>query len=314
MSIDGYASRGAVQYNQPQEVNVGDVIRAATPKNLLKLLLILMNERDSLKRINENPYSMNQLQLSGIEDTDAETEMSEAYEDIAANKPVYAKWYNTIIKYCNDLASTVGNEYVVLENKPCPYPLLKTIEQEKNSGSVPDMQAVDPVTGVPLYSGGQPVMVPGFRNPVPVLDSSGNPKRYTVTNKIIYEEGPAVSNIITDSVHICYAPTVSCPNRTKLYDWRIQGSEEDPGFVFVCNNQTRQEEVRYAAGTGVTPVPYVSVGDKIRAATTNAIVKNMIEISNGLDEQTKATFNTEGICIRYCQASCQAPCQISKQV
>lgn len=305
------ADRGAVHYTEPADVKAGDEIYANSTEYLLEVLLTVMNERDSWNRIKANPTAMNLSQLSGIADPSKETDMRTTKALIIPNNPVYATWINTIIKYTNEMASTVGNTYTKMESRPCQFPVNKILIQKEEQKTVPDMQEVDPVTGIGVTNAdGTPKMIPGYKNPVPVLDKDGNPTYYTVTKMQIYQEGPITNTDKTGGYNVCTNPGLECSNRVKMYGWADTGSAYDPGYVYECTNTNRVQAVEYSNGTGSAAVDSVVAGQKIFASTFIAIASNLRKVSQAIDAY--GPWN-DGKCALYCQVTCQQPCQLSCQ-
>ena len=305
------ADRGVVHYTEPADVKAGDEIYASSTSYLLDVLLTVMNERDSWNKIKANPTTMGLKQLSGIADAGKESEMRNTKGAIVTDAPVYASWINTIIKYTNEMTSTVGNTYTKMESRPCQFPVSKTLIQKQEQKTVPDMQEVDPVTGIGVFNAdGTPKMIPGYKNPVPVLDAGGNPTYYTVTKKQIFKEGPITNTDTTGTYNVCSNPTIECSNRVKLYGWSDMESATDPGYVYECTNTNRVQAVEYSNGTGAGSIASVAAGQKIMASTFIAITTNLRQISHAIDAY--GPWNN-GACALTCQVTCQQPCQLSCQ-
>ena len=93
------ANRDSVVYNEPVDPKTGDKILASSTQYLLSVLMITMNERDSVNTIMSDPdnYGSQIKQLNGIKDTTKEKDMQTVKATIAPGQPVYASWINTII-------------------------------------------------------------------------------------------------------------------------------------------------------------------------------------------------------------------------
>ena len=313
------ANRGIVSYTEPSDVAKGDVIYADHTKYLLNVLMITMNERDSINKVKANAdgYGNKVSQLGGIVDASKSSEMTNIYNSITAKTTaIYASYINTIIKYTNEMTNTCGGQTAKLESALCSFPFAATIIKKEVQASVPDMQKVDPVTGVGIVdANGDPVMVPGYKNPVPVLDADGNQTYYTVTHLPIYKEGDVVNVDETEAVTLCGNTNIDCPNRSKLYYWKNVASASDPGYVNICNNKYRDQLVYQTSSLGVTAIPYVAKGELIKASTFTAISTNLRLISAVLDTYKDwwSGGSGDGTCARTCQVSCQRACMLSCQ-
>jgi hypothetical protein len=310
------ANRGVVVYTEPKDVARGDAILATDTSYLLSVLLVTMNERDSINRIMNNPdnYGTPLQQLSGIIDPAKENEMSTVRASIGVDVPIYASYVNTVIKYTNEMVRTCGGASSQLTIITCTYPYQDTIIKVEAEVVVLDQQKVNPVTGVGIVdASGNAVMIPGFRNPIPVLDANGNPTYYTVTKKQIFKEGPEIETPDTSlSERLCGNISISCPNRVKQYGWKSESSSEDLGYVWVCSSTQRQAVVVVPGSISGDAVPSVNKGDIIYASTFIAIATNLRLISQALDSY-KDWWNPNGSCSRTCQVSCQKPCMLSCQ-
>ena len=309
------ANRDSVSYQEPTDPRTGDKILASSTQYLLSVLLVTMNERDSINTVMDDPdnYGAPVAQLAGVKDKTKEKEMQTTKAAIAPKQPVYASWINTIINNTADMVNTLGPASTKVGDVDCRFPYSTTIIEYQDEVQVPDQQSVDPVTGLGLVdASGNPIMVPGFRNPVPVLDSYGNPTYYTVTKKAILKEGPIVNTDVTDTAIICGNPSLVCPNRSRLYKWRLTASGDDPGYVNICNKQTRSEVHYYQTSIpNAVNMDNVNKGDVVRATTFSSIGNNLRLISSALD--TYKSWWSGGLCARSCQVSCQRACMVSCQ-
>jgi len=309
------ANRGIVVYAEPRDVAKAETILASETAYLLSVLLVTMNERDSIARIINNPdnYGAPLAQLGGIADAAKATEMNSVRAAIVVNTPVYAAYINSIIKYTNEMVNTCGGQASQVSTVTCTYPYATTIIKVEPEIVIPDVQKVDPITGVGIVDElGEPVMVAGLRNPIPVLDSEGEPTYYTISLLQIFTEGPVI--IIpetTSNVNLCGNISIVCPNRVKQYDWKNEGSSDDPGYVWICNNILRQEVIYVSGALTGAAIPSVAVGGIIYASTFDAISTNLRLISAALDSYIG--FWRDGLCVRTCQVSCQRPCMLSCQ-
>ena len=321
------ANRGSVVYTEPTDVSKGDAIKADSTKYLLSVLLVTMNERDSINKIRSNPdnYGGAISQLSGISDTTKEQEMNSVRVNIAPEQPVYASWINTIIKYTNEMVNTCGGQAASVSTVTCQFPKTTTIEKISAQGTV---LVVNNVTGEQeLDSDGNPI---GFITPISVpvanLDNSGNPTYYNsgaqrYTAQIANPKDPSTtityfvlftpSNAVTQSASICSNPTIACPNRSRLYDWMNEADTTYPGYVYVCNNPLRQVVTYNAGSISANSIQNVAKGDIIAASTFVSISTNLRLISNALDTYSKWWSN--GTCALTCQTACQRSCMISCQ-
>ena len=310
------ANRGGVKYTEPTDVSVGEPIYADHTKYLLQVLMTVMNERDSINTIkaNEDGYSKNINQLNGIANVAKKSEMEAIYNTIKPKETeVFASYINSIIKYTNEITSTFGKYSVKAELALCQFPYTAIIIKKEEQPIIPDMQKVDPITGVGLVdSSGAPIMVAGYKNPVPVLDASGNQTYYTVTHLPIYQEGPLTNVDKTDTVTLCGNPNIECPNRSKLYYWKEVSNAADPGFVYLCKNQYRDQAIYQPSTIATDQIKYVNKGDLIKASTFTGISKNLRAISEALDTY-KTWWNTDGTCAKTCQVSCQRICMLACQ-
>src|SRR5574344_37415 len=119
------ANRGVVKYTEPVDVSKGDIIYADHTKYLLNVLLITMNERDSINKIKANAdgYGNKVTQLSGITDASKSTEMTNTYNSIVSKSAsIYASYINTIIKYTNEMTNTCGGQIAKLQSTLCTFP------------------------------------------------------------------------------------------------------------------------------------------------------------------------------------------------
>ena len=316
------ANRGIVHYDEPTTVSArGPLVSASYTTHLIDVILVMLNERDSINKILANPVtndgsgsttSFNQLQ--GIDDKSKEVELNAAKGEIYKGNFVYASPINVIIKYTNELLSTIGKSSYTYSTVECAYPNPGiTIIKHNETDTVPDQPLLDPVTGeYVLDTNGNKIMVAGYHNPVPVLDSNGNPTYYTKTGQQIYQEGPNVNADVTEVVTLCSNTAISCPNRIGRFGWndaRMAGTANE--VVYLCSNTKRLQIVYNQTSVGGT-VNNVFTDQLIKASDFNAIAQNLNQISLALDTY-QTWWGGNGTCQRSCQVACQKPCQLSCQ-
>ena len=316
------ANRGKVVYYEPQNVHIGDIIRASSTKYLLSVLLVTMNERDSINRIRNNPdnYGNKLQQLSGIADNNKESEMNATYNAIQPLTPVYASYINSIIKYTNEMAKTCGGAAAILSPVACKYPAPATIEQSLTSPG--SLLALDEKTGLPAtdVTGAQIGLIPITTTPTRVVDANNVPQNFdngsakysTLYNNTTYYVTFTEQTPIIKPATLCGNPSLECPNRSRLYGYKNQAVGADPGYVYLCNNTTRQEITYTSGGAVAAPINNVNVGDIIYASTFTAISTNLRLISQALDTY-KSWWDPNGGCALSCQTSCQRACMLSCQ-
>lgn len=311
-------NRGLVHLTIPDNVvKQQTLVSASTTKTLINIILTFVNERDSLKTLLANMHTNTKInQLNGIRNPATEASLKAASANTNVGSYVYAADINTMITHVNDLASTCGSKTSSYQTVKCSYPQEKvTIREIVKQQEVPDMQLVDPITGVGIEDAeGNPVMVPGLRNPVAVLDSEGNPTYYTITGNQIFTEGPVSNADITQVITLCTNPSITCPNRVKLTGWTRLNSADGSGVINACSNVYRSQIVYDNGSTTPNTVPSVAVDEMITADTFNLIIANLITINNALDSY-KGWWDgpCNGACQVTCQISCQSSCQLSCQ-
>ena len=319
--------RGSINLTIPNKVKPReDIVSADTTKTLLNIIKTFINERDSIEKIKAtkgNGAPTKYTQLSGIINKTTEKNLTDAYNSTYKEGLIYARDINHMINYTNELVTTTGSRVTSYEVAECEYPQRDvTIIKFNKEITVPDMELVDPVTGVAVLDGdGKPVMVPGYRNPVPLLDGDGNPTYYTVTGKQIFTEGPTVNVDETQKIIRCTNTSIVCPNRVKMMGYGYTDTETPDNIVYACSNTKRNQLVISSASTGKTPVATVNTDDMIRADTFNLIIDNLEAINKALDSY-KSWFGIDdngnygpcaGTCQLTCQTACQAACQLACQ-
>ena len=338
------ANRGTVIYDEPLDTSVGDTIKASPTQYLLSVLLITMNERDSINKIMSNPdgYGNKVTQLNGIADPAKQTEMNSVRSSIVKGAPVYASWVNTIVKYTNELTNTLGAPATALQTVDCTYAYSDTIiSKQKEPENIP-------ITDISYYSDKYINTDGSLKTSVGVVDrcnvGDGTYKYYkhnTISpeltidiskyiqiypNKDLPANNPSgyfvlieytkdvygTTNIDnTKVVNLCGNASIECSNRSRLYSWKSTSSAVDPGYVNICNNSKRQVVVNIQGSISAIPVPTVNKGDIIYASTFTAIATNLRLISKTLDGYTSWWNN--GSCAKTCQTSCQRACMLSCQ-
>ena len=304
-----------------------DTVKADVTKALLNAIKTFINERDSIEKVkatmNINGTPPKVSQLSGIKDKNTEKNLGDAYESTAVGRPVYARDINHMINYLNELTRTTGAKVSTYQVTECAYPQRDvTIIKYNKQEEVPDMQLVDPVTGEPVFdSNGNPVMVKGLRNPVPLLDSDGNPTYYTVTGKQIFTEGPDLNIDETQKIIRCTNTSIICPNRVKMIGYGYVNSPTPDNIVYACSNTKRSQIVFTNNTSSVPPVPNVVVDEKIKADTFNLVIDNLMAINTALNsykdwfgiDDSGGNTKCDGTCQLSCQTGCQVGCQVTCQ-
>ena len=308
-------NRGAVHVTIPNAVKAGmDKVSANLTKNLIGVILTFMNERDSIFALKADPRTTRKIkQLNGIVDRNKENALNGASSNTAPGKFVYASDINTMITYANELVSTMSVHSTSYETKTCDYVNRnKTLIKDKQEVKVPDQPKVDPVTGETQYDAdGNVIMVPGFKNPIPVLDADGNPTYYTVTKQQIFMEGPIVNEDETQVLNICGNTGIACVNRALLDGWKYSDSETT-GPIPVCTNDQRNQLSDGSIPLSASKVPLVNKDELIKADTFNLIIANLIAV-NGALESYADWWGAGGGCSVTCQNACQAICQSACQ-
>lgn len=324
-------NRGAVHVTIPNSIRAGkDKVSANLTKTLIGVILTFMNERDSILTLKSNPKTTDKIkQLNGIVDKSKENALNGAKGNTAAGRFVYASDINTMISYANELVNTMAVHSTSYETKTCSYVLRnKTLIKDVQEKVVPDQPKVDPITGEIQYDAdGNVIMVPGFKNPIPVLDADGNPTYYTVTKQQIFTEGPITNEDETQTLNICGNTGIACVNRSLLSGWKYQDSVTT-GAIPVCTNDQRNQLSDGSTPLEASQVPAVHKDDMIEADTFNLIIANLIAVNGALESyadwwgagggcsitcQTKCQAICQSACQTTCQISCQDTCQLSCQ-
>ena len=316
-------NRGAVHVTIPNSVQAGkDKVSANLTKTLIGVILTFMNERDSIFALKADPKTTNKIkQLNGIADKSKENALHSASNNTVAGKFVYASDINTMITYANELVNTMGVRSTSYQTKTCTYVLRnKTLIKINPEKTVPDQPKVDPVTGETQYdANGKVIMVPGFKNPIPVLDAEGNPTYYTVTKQQIFTEGPITNEDETQVLHVCGNTGIACVNRSMLSGWKhIDSSNSDP--VPICTNDQRNQLSDGSIPLDASQVPSVAKDELIEADTFNLIIANLIAVNSALESYADwwgaaggCSITCQSKCQAICQSACQTTCQISCQ-
>nr|DAE82511.1 MAG TPA: Six-cysteine peptide SCIFF [Caudoviricetes sp.] len=310
--------RGKISLTIPDKVNAKkDIVTADRTRTLLNIIKTFINERDSIEKMkattgNENPAHISQ--LSGISNPTTEKNLTDAYNASYVNGPVYARDINHMINYTNELATTTGSRVSSYQVAECQYPQRDvTIIKINQNTVVPDMEMVDPVTGETVIGAdGKPVMVPGLRNPIPLLDGDGNPVYYTKTGKQVFVEGPPVNVDETQKIIRCTNISIVCPNRVKMSGFDYVNDATPDHIVYACSNTKRNQIVFTNAPSGQPPIPNVATDEMIKADTFNLVIENLSAINTALDSY-KSWFG-EGQCAGTCQLACQTACQSACQL
>lgn len=312
--------RGKVVLTIPDKVVAKkDLVTADRTRTLINIIKTFINERDSIEKMkttagNEAPAHLSQ--LSGIKDPATEKNLTDAYNASYVNGPVYARDINHMINYTNELAVTTGSRVSSYQVAECQYPQRDvTIIKVNQTTTVPDMEMVDPVTGETVRdANGNPVMVPGFKNPVPLLDGDGNPVYYTKTGKQIFVEGPVVNTDETQKIIRCTNIGIVCPNRVKMSGYDYINDATPDHIVYACSNTKRNQIVFTNASSNRPSIPLVVTDEMIKADTFNLIIENLSAIDDALDSY-KSWFDgpCAGSCQLACQTACQAACQLACQ-
>ena len=275
-----YAKRGKIYYEFPKGTKALEGISASSTKFLIELIMQAMNERDTIDKVRKDNTVMKVDQLSGISSTTKKNQLQAALDSIGVGKVVYASHINNLIKYVNEVASTVGNPAYVNKSMPCEYASSMVLIKIKDPPMVPcaPLAMIDPA-GIAL-----------LRTNVTAT--------YTVCNNISFD----------------------CPNREKLTKWVPKDNGESYGFTFICKNPNRIRPVQVSTGTGAAPISSVTKGTKVLNQTFEDIRETLEKISLGLDgdEGVMGTdsgkmFNEKGKCMLTCQKACQVACQIACQ-
>ena len=316
-------NRGAVHVTIPNSVQAGkDKVSANLTKTLIGVILTFMNERDSIFALKADPKTTNKIkQLNGIADKSKENALHSASNNTVAGKFVYASDINTMITYANELVNTMGVRSTSYQTKTCTYVLRnKTLIKINPEKTVPDQPKVDPVTGETQYdANGKVIMVPGFKNPIPVLDAEGNPTYYTVTKQQIFTEGPITNEDETQVLNVCGNTGIACVNRSMLSGWKhIDSANSDP--VPICTNDQRNQLSDGSIPLDASQVPSVAKDELIEADTFNLIIANLIAVNSALESYADwwgaaggCSITCQSKCQAICQSACQTTCQISCQ-
>lgn len=308
-------NRGAVHVTIPNSIRAGkDKVSANLTKTLIGVILTFMNERDSIFALKADPKTTTKIkQLNGIADKGKENALNGAKNNTAAGKFVYASDINTMITYANELVNTMGVRSTSYQTKTCSYVLRNKMLIKLNPViEVPDQPKLDPVTGEKQYDAdGKVIMVPGFHNPVPVLDANGKPTYYTVTKQQIFTEGPIVNEDETQVLNVCGNTGIACVNRSMLNGWKLIDSAASAP-VSICTNDQRNQLSDGSIPLGASQVPSVAKDQLIEADTFNLIIANLIAV-NGALESYADWWGAAGGCSVTCQSKCQAICQSACQ-
>lgn len=310
--------RGIVHFTIPDPVNAGvDKVKASTTVNLINIILTLLNERDAINMVKEDLATLARFhQLEGIVNKASETELKNAQSNTKSTAPVYAKDINSVIKYTNELVTTCGARKAVYKDINCEYAIPNTkIIKYKPETPVPDVPQVDQITGEPILDpNGNPIMVPGLKNPIPLLDSNGDPCYYTKTGEQIFVEGPVSNTDETSIITACGNTNISCPNRATMTNYDFASQANPSHVVYSCTHPARSQLVYESASGASNTVPSVNPGDMIKAETFNKIISNLIAVNNAIDSYRDWWDGAcNGACQITCQVSCQKGCQVTCQ-
>ena len=218
-----YAKRGKIYYDFPKGTKALEGISASSTKFLIELIMQAMNERDTIDKVRKDNTVMNVDQLSGISSTTKKNQLQAALDSIGVGKVVYASHINNLIKYVNEVASTVGNPAYINKSMPCEYASSMVLIKIKD-----------------------PPMVPCV--PLAMIDPAGI--------------GLLRTNV-TATYTVCNNITFNCPNREKLTKWVPKDNGESYGFTFICKNPNRIRPVQISTGTGAVPIASVTTGTKV---------------------------------------------------
>ena len=312
-------NRGAVHVTIPNAVKAGmDKVSANLTKNLIGVILTFMNERDSILTLKADPRMTRKIkQLNGIVDRSKENALNSASTNAAPGKFVYASDISTMITYANELVSTMSVHSTSYETKTCDYVLRnKTLIKIKQEIKVPDQPKVDPITGETQYDAdGNVIMIPGFKNPIPVLDANGKPTYYTVTKQQIFTEGPVTNEDETQVLNVCGNTGIACVNRSLLKGWKYADSSSTDDIP-VCTNDQRNQLSDGSIPLSASKVSLVNKDELIKADTFNLIIANLIAVNGALESYADwwgagggCSISCQNVCQAICQSACQSACQ-----
>lgn len=119
------ANRHIVQYEEAKDAVKGEVPKRAYFSDLISIILINLNERDSINRIKNNPDGTNGnriLQLSGIANKQVESDLLASRSRVnTLDTPLYAQDVNRIIDNTEDLVNTIGTPKTEIQIIDCPF-------------------------------------------------------------------------------------------------------------------------------------------------------------------------------------------------
>lgn len=118
------ADRWQVKYEEVQDQYPGDVPARSYFSHMIDVILININERDSINTIASDPaHNTNKdYQLGGIKDKAVETALNNAKTRVNnTNEPLYAADVNTIITNVEDLATTMVKPTTATRVVSCDY-------------------------------------------------------------------------------------------------------------------------------------------------------------------------------------------------
>lgn len=118
------ADRGVVHYEEVKDVYANDYPSRGYFSHIIDVILINLNERDSINKIKDNPAHHNNKdnQLAGIDNKSVETALNNAKNSINNTAlPLRASDVNVIIENTEDLASTVAKPTTSTRVVECQY-------------------------------------------------------------------------------------------------------------------------------------------------------------------------------------------------
>lgn len=118
------ANRGIVKYEEAKDQQIGAWPERSYFIHLIDIILINLNERDSINRIASNPdnHTNKITQLSGINDKNVENSLNNTKTSVGtADTPLKAADMNVIINNTADLVRTVSPPTVTTSLINCPY-------------------------------------------------------------------------------------------------------------------------------------------------------------------------------------------------
>lgn len=317
--------RGVVKVTIPNAVTAHKTkVSANMTKTLIGVILAFLNERDSIFALKADPTQKYKIkQLNGIVDKSKEDALNNASSNTAAGKFVYASDINTMITYANELVNTVGVHTQSYKMQPCSYAKKNVVIVDNPPDPVvPDQPKLDPVTGEKIYDGdGNVIMVPGFKNPIPLLDKDGNPCYYTVTKEQIFIEGQTEFPDVEQTITLCTNTGIPCTNRNLLTGWIYRDRGDVNPTIPVCTNPQRNQLSDGSVPLDASQIPSVSKDDLIESSTFNMVIANLIAVNSalesysswwGIDGACKVTCQVK--CQAFCEGPCQATCEISCQL